>query len=748
MKNQKPRTKILKLVGALAIALAIQPNWLYAAESETTDDDENIEREEQVMLIVSSKTKGKSLQDTAAAITAIGADTFQKRAITDLAGMQNLIPSVRLQREGVSTEIYIRGVGTTTDFPMIEPPNAYNINGVYIPREVTSATLVDVDRIEVMPGPQGTLYGRGAIGGVINMITGRPTGDYETKLIMETGSYSLARVAITQNVPLTDNLNFRGTLSYNKRDGYQETGADSADDKAAFLSMNYSPSDKTNVFVWGHFETKGGEGANLVSKGENGNPESQRFQNSDPWDDRLIGENASFATLGPITAEPREWDTTLIGAEITYEINKNLTLTYIPSYLDFEFSQTNWITHKATSFTETIEQSTHELLLNYDAGGNFSYVAGLYNYNINTAGQLFIQFGPDELFPFPAPLWLDASDIRDHTLKGTALFGDAVYSVSDSFRLVFGGRISKDERDAFGFIPNIVQGVATDEDPVFAFGGPIDGWSNSESWDNVDWKVGIESDTDSGTLLYATLQTGFQPGTFDVFPDSVTEESKLLALTSGFKGRFANGKLLLNTEVFYYQYDDLLTQAFDGGTGANRLLSADTTISGVQVDMAYSPESMTNTDFKLSIGYLDADYDEFNTSSLSESAAAVVDTYNGNQLQNAPDLTLTFGVGHTWELNGGAYVHFDLSTRYESEYWGDFSHSSGIFQEAYTKTDVNLGYYSSDDSWSVSIWIKNLEDQAVQAAAAPGSAIFDPGPGAVFLEAPRTFGITYSLEIL
>ena len=748
MSHTRKNRKILKLVAGLATLLALQPIQLFAEESNDSRSSARDRNDEETMIIVSSKTKGKTIQDTAAAVTAIGSNIFDTRAITDLAGIQNLIPSVRLQREGVSTEIYIRGVGSTTDFPMIEPPNAYNINGVYIPREITSATLVDVDRIEVMPGPQGTLYGRGAIGGVINMVTRRPSGDSETKLTLEAGNFSHQRASITHNLPISDNLSVRGSLSYLDRDGYQKSGADSAHDQAAFLSLNYTPSEKSSIFVWGHYETKGGKAANLPSKGENGDPRSQRFQNGDPWDDRLIGANASFATLGPITAKNKDWETLILGAEINYEVNDSVSLTYIPSYIDFEFEQRYFITHKPTNFSEKIDQQTHELRLNYDSGGAFTFLSGLYVYEIETSGQLFIEFGPDELFPFPAPLWLDASDIRDHTLKGTALFSDAVYSLSDDLRLVFGGRVSKDKRKANGFQPGIVQGVATDEDPVFAFGGPLPTWSNAESWNNIDWKIGLESDLDNGSLLYATLQTGFQPGTFDVFPDSVTEESQLLALTAGSKGRYLDGKLLLNVEAYYYQYDDLLTQAFDGGNGTNRLLSADTIISGFQVDLGYSPASLSNTDLKLSLGYLDANYDKFNTSSLTPDAAAVVETFNGNQLQNAPDLTVTLGINQYWEMQSGAYFVLDISSRYESGYWGDFSHSSGLYQESYTKTDVNLAYHSSDDSWTIAIWAKNLEDQAVQAAAAPGSPIFDPGPGAVFLEHPRTFGVTYTLEIL
>jgi hypothetical protein len=180
-----------------------------------------------------------------------------------------------------------------------------------------------------------------------------------------------------------------------------------------------------NIHLWGHIESRDGYAANLLSKGDLANPKSQAFPNKDPWDDRLLGDLEPYATLGPIDAQSREWDTTLIGAEVNWDINERLSLTYIPSYLDFSWHQGYWLTHKNGDFNETIDQQTHELRLAYDNGGALTWLGGLYAYQIETTGQLFIQFGPDELFPgSPAGLWLDASDVREHELKGTALFGE------------------------------------------------------------------------------------------------------------------------------------------------------------------------------------------------------------------------------------------------------------------------------------------------------------------------------------
>jgi len=750
-------------LGRIVVAiLLLEFSAQVCAQEDAVELEQNKALEE---ITVTVQKREQSVQDIPAAVTAIESTTFVSLGITDIAGIQNLVPSVRLQKESASTEIYIRGVGITLDFPMIEPPNAYNINGVYIPREISSATLMDVERVEVLPGPQGTLYGRGAIGGVINTVIRRPTDTFEANVILEVGNYSHLLTVATLNVPVNDKLAFRGSVSYLNRDGYLETGADSAEDLAGFFALNYTPNDDVSVYLWTHIENKGAEAANLISKGiVGGDPESQAFPNKDPWDDRLvglIGPLGPYASTGPIDAQDRDWDVAIFGAEINWQINDALSLTYIPSYMDFEWGQRYWVTHKLTDFNENIDQMTHELRFNYDTGGALSWVAGLYYYEMNTDGQIFLELGPNDVFlpddffpgsPGSPTVWVDGQDTRDHELSGIAGFGHATWAISDTMRVVFGGRLSRDERKASGLEGLFVE--APDRDnlvPTFFHTGidPIVTWTNEDEWNNVDWKIGVEKNVLEDSMLYANVQTGFQPGTFrtgargldgSVIPSTTTEESQLLAFTAGMKNRFRDGQLLVNGELFFYQYDDLLTNAWDATIGNNRMTNADTDILGFQLDMQMAPDATPDTTFRLSLGYLDAEYDSILPEGGVDYSFAV-----GNQLQNAPEWTATLGITHDWNLKTGALIRGIINSRYESGFWGDFLHSPGIYQESYTKTNITLTYHATNGGWSLGLWVKNLEDQAVQAAAAPANTRgTDPGPGAVFLEAPRTFGARFT----
>ena len=171
MNPQPPKNSKSCRLG-LAVVLLATSLLPYSTSALAEDGESGVFIDE---IIVTVQKRSQVIQDIPAAVTVIDGETLLARGVTTLADLQNLVPSIRLQKESASTEIYIRGVGSTLDVPMIEPPNAYNINGVYVPREVTSASFVDVERVEVLPGPQGTLYGRGAIGGVVNTVTRRPT---------------------------------------------------------------------------------------------------------------------------------------------------------------------------------------------------------------------------------------------------------------------------------------------------------------------------------------------------------------------------------------------------------------------------------------------------------------------------------------------------------------------------------------------------------------------------------------------
>ena len=173
----------LLLVGTCAMAIAIaSPAFAQDQGAAASAQGDGGRREASTgssnpsdEIIVTANKRTENLQDTPAAITAISSDLMVAAGVSDIRAVQAFVPSARFQQESTSTQVYIRGVGSTLDFPQLEPPTAINFNGIYIPREATSVGLYDIAQVEVLPGPQGTLYGRSSLGGIVNVNFARPS---------------------------------------------------------------------------------------------------------------------------------------------------------------------------------------------------------------------------------------------------------------------------------------------------------------------------------------------------------------------------------------------------------------------------------------------------------------------------------------------------------------------------------------------------------------------------------------------
>lgn len=669
-------------------------------------------------VVVTAQKKEETLQTTAAAITALSGDRMISAGISDIRDAQMLVPSVRFQAENASTEIYIRGVGSTVDLPQNEPPTAFNFNGIYIPREGTSVPFYDISQLELLPGPQGTLYGRSALGGTVNVGFKRPVFNSENSILFEAGNYGLLHGTVVGNRKLSETVAGRVAIDYTNTDGYQESGADAKNMLSGRLSFLYEPNDDLQLYVWGFATFKDGKAANLVNKGFDPDTGTFRedafFHDNDPWDDTRTGPLSVFAPLGQPAPEDQDYQNYMIGAQLDWQMD-NFKITYIPSYLKLDWRNDYWFGALKSQLGSEIEQVTQELRFSGETD-RLDWLAGLYAYDMDNTGQFYIA-------GFPVNL------VDSHTLKGVSIFGEVTYSLSDTLRVTAGGRYSYDDRKARGRAAN-------------QFGVPSLPYSFDDNFSSIDWKAGIEYDLQEDIMLYANVETAYQPGTFNAFPNTPVFNNKvnkadLTAYTAGFKSRFLDGQLQINNELFYYVYKDLFAQATNVDIQSTVTFNAQRVeIWGDQLDVVYRPTDYDRFDF--SLGWLYARNDKF----IIPSTGA---NFNGLQLQYAPDWTVTAGYHHDFPLNENfGYIRASVDTRFESRFWGDFFHTPGTRQKPYTKTDASVTYYSANDKWSVALWIKNIEDEPVMAATAAGGI---PGGGTAFLEPPRTFGVRFRVSM-
>jgi iron complex outermembrane receptor protein len=657
-------------------------------------------------ITITAQKLAENQQSAAAAVTALPGDALVALGVLDLRGAQNFVPSVRFQAENASTEIYVRGVGSTLDLPNIDPPTSFHFNGVYIPREGTSVGFYDLAQLELLPGPQGTLYGRSSLGGAVHVTFKRPTAEWESSGVLEVGNHSLVHGTLVQNVPLGDATALRAAVDYVNRDGYLAKGADGADDVSLRLSASHSPSDAFQLYAWMAYANRNGSAPNLVRRGYNGGTfdgDPNAFDTSDPWDDRISPDAPG--------AGDQDYENFVTGAEFVVPVGE-LTLTYIPGYFHLDWQNDYWLEDIPALLSANYDQITNELRIANEPGGRWQWLAGLYQYRMTNAGD-FIVGG----FPL--------TSISRNRLAGWAAFGEATLSVTDRTRLTVGGRASFDRREGTGTTP---------------FGQPF---GADEDYDNVDWKVGVEHDLREASMLYATVQTGYQPGTYNPFPatpaqSNLVQPATLTALTAGAKNRFLDERLQANVEVFYYDYDDLFVQSFNLNTALLTTFNAEKVeIYGSQFDLLFQPSVRGR--LNLSVGYLRARYEDFVVPPSIDIGTPVRD-FAGYQLQYAPEWTVSLGYQHDFEVGAG-YVRARADTRYEDAFWGTFTHARGTGQPSYFKSDASLTYHSNDERWSAGLWIRNIENEAVLAATTTGQ--FGPY-GNAFIEPPRTYGARFT----
>jgi iron complex outermembrane receptor protein len=675
------------------------------------DGDENNEALAEVTVTAEKQTQ--NLQKTAAAVTAITAESLLDNGVTDLREAQKLVPSVRFQAEGNNTQVFIRGVGANLDQANVEPNVAFNFAGIYLPREATSAGFFDVEQLEVLPGPQGTLYGRSAIGGTINVTPTRPGFNDDGTALLEVGNYAAVHGTVTQNIRATDSIAFRAAVDYTRNDGFETTGADSKNDTSARLSTLLTPTQQLQIYLWAQGAVKDGHTENLVNKGTDpvtGAYCESCFLQSNPWNDTRTG--AFAGPFGTPVAEQNHYKTYVFGGQADYDLDW-ATLTYLPSYLYLDAAPEYWLSAIRSSNTAHYNQITQELRLASTGNGPLKWLGGLYFYNVRNRGGITL------FTNLPIAFLQDSVDAD--RLKGYAAFGQATYSFTDTFRTTLGARASTTNRLAHGNEPAALGGLPYEFDKNFG---------------NVDWKVGAEKDLTSKVMLYGAIQTGYQPGTFNELPNTATfnnevKPSRLLSYTAGVKSRWLDDSLQINDEVYYYDYRDLLIQSYNIAAAYNTIFNAKkVAIKGDQLDIL--AKVMTNDQLNVNIGYSQARNKDFTTPDGQN--------YDGLQLAYAPDWQAMAGYTHNIPI-GEAMLRAHLDWRFESSWYADYVHNKGTRQGPSNRGDASLIYDAS--RWTVGAWIKNIQNRAVIAATAAAGV---PGPGTSYLDDPRTYGLRFTVS--
>lgn len=688
--------------------------------------------------IVVTATRTETLaSETPIALTAIGGEGLRDAGITNPTQLADVVPNLSIDRAN-GLQITIRGVTSTDGTEKGDPSAAFLLDGIYIARpQAQEVSFFDIERIEVLRGPQGTLFGRNTTAGVVQIISARPVDRFAASVDASYGNFDAIRATAMVNVPVASGIALRGAVNYDRRDSYVIQSPTSPytldpakDNLSGRLSALFEFSPDIDLLIRGDYSQIKGRPANsvrLTNFFERPFVPAGRPQYIDLGSKR---QRMRLHNDGMLSY--RDNETWGISAELNWGMGP-VTMTYLGSYRELTRHEGGpqdfgLPTAFAGVFDGDYWQNSQELRFAFDNDGRFTGQAGAYYFKEKSGIAAFIlnpPFIPGALaYGFP----------QDPTIaESQAVFGQFSYELIPDLKLTGGVRYSHDLKSRVG------QTVIIFPDPV----GTIPTQQNvaRRKFSKVTWRAGLDYDLDD-TLLYATVSTGYKAGGFNdgceagtgagcVLPADVLyyDPETLTAYEAGIKTRFADGAIRLNAALFHYDYKGLqlsFQSNICGGPCQVTTNAAAAKIDGIEVEVHIQPHVGHRID--LGINYLDARYDRF-------MPAPGID-FADRGLDRAPKLSASAGYNYTHELaNGGrieANAHIRLSDSYTLT---DYAVPVQFRQPSFHKTDLALTYTAPDDRFYVQAYAKNLENEITLSSLSAQT-----GTSASFAD-PRTYGL-------
>lgn len=731
----------------LAIAVAM-PTALWAQAAAPADSAAPPAETGLADIIVTANRRAENVQKSSVSIDVLSSDALVSGGVSRVADLQNLVPSLSSASSGQNVSTYIRGVGSFSTDANSDSSIAYNINGVFISRPSgVGPVFFDLDRVEVLKGPQGTLYGRNASGGAINLITKRPTSQLSAEGAVDFGNYGAVRVFGAASGPVTDTLGIRIAAQYNKHDGYLTDGYNDQKDFSARATALWKPAPNISLLVVGEYSQARGQGSGPAFRS------SLQANPSDPWTGPSQAPQPQAALIGPdkiLTDGFVHTNIYAVSGELNWDFG-GATLTFIPAYRNTKPTTLTYQPGFYFAPAETAEQQSYELRLGHTSS-QLKWVVGAYYFKEDQTQDYTLLARPIQQNHIVSELGTNSY----------AFFGEATYSVTDALRLIGGLRYSNDKKSQDGVSTGLLPTLSVTSN----YGRRKD--------DNVSFRVGGEFDLAPQNMLFATVSTGYKAGGFFpsvVFPYNTYKPEKLTAYTIGSRNRFFENRLQVNLEGFYWKYHNkqerFLGVLPSGGTGLETTNAGAATLYGADLDIV---AKLGTGILRVSGEYLHTRYDSFSYtvanagplaplgySSLATSCAigaltVVAPTLStqsidcaGKPLPHAPKWTGSvsfeqpFVLGPDTRLTPGASVKF-ASSMYLSPDFISTGRDNG-----YATLDLTLTL--EHRNFSITGWARNLTNEAIYSGGFryPFSFHEPAGDPTLFyadIRPPRTYGVT------
>lgn len=704
-------------------------------------------------IVVTARKREENLQNVGLSVSALTQTEIDRtfaRDIKDLAFVSpNLIFDDTSQGPGGNAALYIRGVGVADVEKNFDPAVGVEIDGLFIGAN-SGAILrsIDLASVEVLRGPQGTLFGRNTVGGTIRVERTRPTGELGGKVRAGIGAYDNYWYDGILNFGVSDTVAVKLSAARNNlQDGYfynialqenegaidyESYGFNALWNATETLEFEYTytneetDQDTPPLLNVGQPDQLFCSGFNLCAQSVDLPTTGDRYRTN-----RVIFEPASFGPNplpdGILVSSPDGLMQNRDGAsfdaethifEARWDITDSLRMDYI--YGTFETEETivsNWTAEEPMLFgtdrPAEYEQKSHELRLTYDDGGPFKLVAGLYDWY----SEYDIRLRSWIAFVVPGAI-LDIPQYTHQETDSQAAFFEADYAFNDQWTLTLGGRYTRDEKltEQRGNLP-----ADADAD-----------------WSEFTPKVGVRFQATEDAMIYATYSQGYRSGGFNGRVDSI--ESATIPYNPefldnyelGLKSEWADGRIRLNGALFYMDYEDKQEEiglASDGATGQRISVfnAATATMQGIELEVqALVMEGLTVGG---NFGYLDSEYDEF----TFDSGFGIVDN-SGLEFRRAPEFTGALNATYEWDVAGGqAWVRG--AYRIIDELFTEQTNRAELANDVQHYLDLSINYAINGATFS--LFGRNLTDEDALAHGLNVSSLWSYASPV----APRTWGL-------
>lgn len=683
-------------------------------------------------IVVSAQRRAESLQDVPVTVTVFGAEEIQEARIQQVEDVVTRTVGLSFDAFPASQpRLAVRGIGSSDRGAAGDPSSAVFVDDIYLGRPAAIAfDAFDIERIEVLKGPQGTLFGRNVVGGAINVITARPdVNRFDAGAEATYGNYEWAEGAAFVNLPFGENSGaVRASGAYRSHDGFTRNaflGTDVEDQETLSGRFQFyaEPSSELRMlFTVDGARDRATGPANHVLDLDASDPRSALYTiNRDP--EVTYGSEEGYQNR----------DTVGVRAEISYD-TPVATLTFLGSYRDLDYglrydfdggnptagSPNRNRLNISGGNDEQAELSSQEVRISSLPDSPVRWVAGFYHY--------FQEVQRSDIFTLDsravAPIPLTEIYNQDSTLDSIAVFGDVTVPLSDQFSIVGGVRYTRDDK---------VYSVDNLDSDAPLRGSEFFDVTASADFDAVTWRGGVNFTPNRNHLFYAMVSRGFKSGGFQETPDSATDAATpydpetATQYEIGQKSSFLNGRLIWNNTLFWLDYRDLQTRQADPETGGIFTTNAGrATIKGFESQLSAGP--FAGFSLSAAYAYTDAKLDEYVENGVDLS---------GNRISRTPEHKVSISPSFTQPLWGEVTATFAADYRHESRIFDDNNNQPPEIRPATNFVDARIVLDGLVEKVSLSIWGKNLSDERTRTFQ---SLFLGANFGAY--GSPRTYGAT------